>query len=141
MRNIRLFFVDKSTFFSKEPSLCRSLQLIQSSVISLHPADVLHIRRHVWSRPAFEFSPVDAATATQRNRHPAHEEVDGVTGNDRIERNTGIMTRKKIGISSRTLRMMYVLMASTLKKYIEATGGKLRLDIEMRDGSHYGFSV
>jgi predicted XRE-type DNA-binding protein len=30
---------------------------------------------------------------------------------------------------------------SSLKKYIEATGGKLRLDIEMSDGSHYGFSV
>ncbi|MCU7837706.1 MAG: helix-turn-helix domain-containing protein [gamma proteobacterium symbiont of Taylorina sp.] len=30
---------------------------------------------------------------------------------------------------------------SSLKKYIEATGGKLRLDIEMSDGSHYDFSV
>ena len=30
---------------------------------------------------------------------------------------------------------------SSLKKYIEATGGKLRLDIEMSNGSHYGFSV
>lgn len=30
---------------------------------------------------------------------------------------------------------------SSLKKYIEATGGKLRLDVEMSDGSHYGFSV
>jgi len=30
---------------------------------------------------------------------------------------------------------------SSLKKYIEATGGKLRLDIEMSDGSHFGFSV
>ncbi len=30
---------------------------------------------------------------------------------------------------------------SSLKKYIEATGGKLRLDIEMSDGSYYGFSV
>jgi predicted transcriptional regulator len=29
----------------------------------------------------------------------------------------------------------------SLKKYIEATGGKLRLDVEMSDGSHYGFSV
>ncbi len=30
---------------------------------------------------------------------------------------------------------------SSLKKYIEATGGKLRLDIELPNGSHYGFSV
>ena len=30
---------------------------------------------------------------------------------------------------------------STLKKYIEATGGKLNIDVEMPDGSHYGFSV
>ena len=30
---------------------------------------------------------------------------------------------------------------SSLKKYIEATGGKLRLDIELENGSHYGFSV
>lgn len=30
---------------------------------------------------------------------------------------------------------------STLKRYIEATGGKLRLEIELPDGSHYGFAV
>jgi len=30
---------------------------------------------------------------------------------------------------------------SSLKKYIEATGGKLNIDIEMSDGSHFGFSV
>ncbi len=30
---------------------------------------------------------------------------------------------------------------SLLKKYIEATGGKLRIDVEMSDGSHFGFSV
>ena len=30
---------------------------------------------------------------------------------------------------------------STLKKYIEAAGCKLKLDIEMSDGSHYGFSI
>ncbi|WP_440615302.1 helix-turn-helix domain-containing protein [Cysteiniphilum sp. 6C5] len=33
------------------------------------------------------------------------------------------------------------LKLSSLKKYIEATGGKLRLDIELPDGTHYGFSV
>jgi len=30
---------------------------------------------------------------------------------------------------------------STLKKYIEAAGCKLKLDIEMSDGSHFGFSI
>ncbi len=30
---------------------------------------------------------------------------------------------------------------STLKKYIEAAGCKLKLDIEMSDGSHVGFSI
>ena len=30
---------------------------------------------------------------------------------------------------------------SSLKKYIEATGGKMRIDIELPDGSHFGFSV
>jgi DNA-binding transcriptional regulator YiaG len=30
---------------------------------------------------------------------------------------------------------------SSLKRYVEAAGGKLRLDIELPDGSHYGFVV
>lgn len=30
---------------------------------------------------------------------------------------------------------------SSLKRYIEAAGGKLRMDIEMPDGSHKGFLV
>lgn len=30
---------------------------------------------------------------------------------------------------------------SSLKKYVEATGAKLHLDIELPDGSHYGFPV
>lgn len=33
------------------------------------------------------------------------------------------------------------LKLSSLKRYVEATGGKLRLDVELPDGSHYGFSV
>lgn len=33
------------------------------------------------------------------------------------------------------------LKLSTLKRYIEATGGKVRLDIELPDGTHYGFSL
>ena len=30
---------------------------------------------------------------------------------------------------------------SSLKRYVEATGGKLRIDVEMPDGSHFGFRV
>ncbi|QOV67215.1 helix-turn-helix domain-containing protein [Citrobacter sp. BDA59-3] len=30
---------------------------------------------------------------------------------------------------------------STLKRYVEATGSKLRLDIELPDGSYYAFVV
>ena len=33
------------------------------------------------------------------------------------------------------------LRLSSLKRYIEATGGKLRLDVELPDGTHYGFAV
>lgn len=33
------------------------------------------------------------------------------------------------------------LRLSSLKRYVEASGGKLRLDIELPDGTHYGFSV
>lgn len=33
------------------------------------------------------------------------------------------------------------LKLSSLKRYIEAIGGKLRLDIELPDGTHYGFSI
>jgi DNA-binding XRE family transcriptional regulator len=33
------------------------------------------------------------------------------------------------------------LKISSLKRYVEATGSKLRLDIELPDGTHYGFLV
>ncbi|NIF20449.1 helix-turn-helix domain-containing protein [Candidatus Pantoea multigeneris] len=33
------------------------------------------------------------------------------------------------------------LKLSTLKRYVEATGGKLRLDIELPDGSHFAFAI
>ncbi|HGF7147683.1 TPA: XRE family transcriptional regulator [Vibrio cholerae] len=33
------------------------------------------------------------------------------------------------------------LKLSSLKRYVEASGGKLRLDIELPDGTHYRFSV
>lgn len=33
------------------------------------------------------------------------------------------------------------LKLSSLKRYVEATGGKLRIIVELADGTHYGFSV
>jgi predicted XRE-type DNA-binding protein len=33
------------------------------------------------------------------------------------------------------------LKLSSLKRYVEAAGGKLRLDVELPDGTHYSFSV
>lgn len=33
------------------------------------------------------------------------------------------------------------LKLSSLKRYVEATGGKLRINVELADGTHYGFSV
>jgi predicted transcriptional regulator len=33
------------------------------------------------------------------------------------------------------------LKLSTLKRYVEASGGKLRLDVELPDGTHYGFPL
>ena len=30
---------------------------------------------------------------------------------------------------------------SSLKRYVEATGGKLRIDVELPDGSYFGFRV
>lgn len=33
------------------------------------------------------------------------------------------------------------LKPSSLKKYVEAAGGKLRIDVEFPDGNHFGFPV
>lgn len=33
------------------------------------------------------------------------------------------------------------LRLSTIKRYVEVSGGKLRLDVELPDGTHYGFVV
>jgi DNA-binding XRE family transcriptional regulator len=33
------------------------------------------------------------------------------------------------------------LKLSTLKRYVEACGGKLRLDVELPDGHHHGFAL
>lgn len=64
-------------------------------------------------------------------------------------RNRAELTQKEVadamGIKQPTVAGMEKagqdIKLSSLKKYIEATGGKLRLDIEMSDGSHFGFGV
>jgi DNA-binding XRE family transcriptional regulator len=33
------------------------------------------------------------------------------------------------------------LKLSSLKRYVEATGGKLRLDVELPNGTHWGFNL
>ena len=33
------------------------------------------------------------------------------------------------------------LKLSSLKRYVEASGGKVRIDIELPDGTHYGFRI
>ncbi|HFT7046341.1 TPA: XRE family transcriptional regulator [Citrobacter braakii] len=33
------------------------------------------------------------------------------------------------------------LKLSSIKRYVEASGGKLRIDVELPDGTHYGFAV
>jgi DNA-binding XRE family transcriptional regulator len=52
---------------------------------------------------------------------------------------------KTLGIKQPTVAGMEKpgrdLKLSSLKRYVEATGGKLRLDIELPDGTHYGFSI
>jgi len=64
-------------------------------------------------------------------------------------RNKTELTQKQVaetlGVKQPTVagmeKMGQDIKLSSLKKYIEATGGKLRLDIELSDGSHYEFSV
>ena len=64
-------------------------------------------------------------------------------------RNRAELTQKEVanamGVKQPTVAGMEKIgqdiKLSSLKKYIEATGGKLRLDIEMSDGSHFGFGV
>lgn len=52
---------------------------------------------------------------------------------------------KELGVKQPTVSDMEKpgrdLRLSSLKRYVEASGGKLRLDIELPDGTHYGFSV
>jgi DNA-binding XRE family transcriptional regulator len=63
---------------------------------------------------------------------------------ERVQKTQGEMALA-LGIKQPTVAGMEKagrdLKLSSLKRYVEATGGKLRLDIELPDGTHYGFSV
>ena len=52
---------------------------------------------------------------------------------------------QELGLKQPTVAVMEKqgrdIKLSTLKRYVEATGSKLRIDIELPDGSHYGFAL
>ena len=77
------------------------------------------------------------ATETLLNIHLAElrEKVD----------KTQVEMAKSLGVKQPTVAEMEKpgrdVKLSTLKRYVEAAGGKLRVDVELPDGSHYGFVV
>ena len=56
---------------------------------------------------------------------------------------TQVEMAQTLGIKQPTVAVMEKpgrdLKLSSLKRYVEAAGGKLRLDVELPDGSHYDF--
>lgn len=58
---------------------------------------------------------------------------------------TQIDMAKALGVKQPTVSEMEKagrdLKISSLKRYVEAAGGTLRLDVELPDGRHYGFAV
>lgn len=50
-----------------------------------------------------------------------------------------------LGVKQPTVASMekpgHDMKLSSIKRYVEAAGGRLRLDVELPDGTHYGFSV
>lgn len=52
---------------------------------------------------------------------------------------------KELGVKQPTISDMEKpgrdVRLSSLKRYVEAAGGTLRLDVELPDGSHFGFEV
>ncbi|MGG7445053.1 helix-turn-helix domain-containing protein [Kosakonia oryzendophytica] len=63
---------------------------------------------------------------------------------ERVQK-TQIEMAQALGLKQPTVAVMEKqgrdIKLSTLKRYIEATGSKLRIDIELPDGSHYGFAL
>lgn len=63
---------------------------------------------------------------------------------ERVQKTQNEMAQE-LGLKQPTVAVMEKqgrdIKLSTLKRYVEATGSKLRIDIELPDGSHYGFSL
>ncbi|UXY12705.1 helix-turn-helix transcriptional regulator [Kosakonia sp. ML.JS2a] len=63
---------------------------------------------------------------------------------ERVQK-TQIEMAQALGLKQPTVAVMEKqgrdIKLSTLKRYIEATGSKLRIDIELPDGSHYDFAL
>ncbi|MCZ3381197.1 MULTISPECIES: helix-turn-helix domain-containing protein [Kosakonia] len=63
---------------------------------------------------------------------------------ERVQK-TQIEMAQALGLKQPTVAVMEKqgrdIKLSTLKRYVEATGSKLRIDIELPDGSHYGFAL
>ncbi|EXU74642.1 MULTISPECIES: helix-turn-helix domain-containing protein [Erwinia] len=58
---------------------------------------------------------------------------------------TQVEMAQSLGIRQPTVAAMEKpgrdLKLSTLKRYVEAAGGRLRVDVELPDGSHFGFAL
>ncbi|KFX06906.1 Cro/Cl family transcriptional regulator [Pectobacterium betavasculorum] len=63
---------------------------------------------------------------------------------ERVQK-TQVEMAQMLGLKQPTVAVMERpgrdLKLSTLKRYVEATGSKLRLDVELPDGSHYEFML
>ena len=63
---------------------------------------------------------------------------------ERVQK-TQLEMARELGLKQPTVAVMEKqgrdIKLSTLKRYVEATGSKLRIDIELPDGSHYGFAL
>ncbi|MBA5202596.1 helix-turn-helix domain-containing protein [Pectobacterium aroidearum] len=63
---------------------------------------------------------------------------------ERVQK-TQVEMAQTLGLKQPTVAVMEKpgrdLKLSTLKRYVEATGSKLRLDVELPDGSHYVFTL
>lgn len=63
---------------------------------------------------------------------------------ERVQKTQNEMAQE-MGLKQPTVAVMEKqgrdIKLSTLKRYVEATGSKLRIDIELPDGSHYGFAL
>ena len=63
---------------------------------------------------------------------------------ERVQKTQNEMAQE-LGLKQPTVAVMEKqgrdIKLSTLKRYVEATGSKLRIDIELPDGSHYGFTL